>query len=168
MEARRIKTNEWQVFKSLRLPALKGDGDQFGQSYDKMKEYGDERWKEDTRKAAVSDEFYIVIGFEEQKPIGMSACIKRDDFGKIIAVWVEPESRGSGMGRVLVEETMNVVQSKTYELTVVDGNMPAISTYESLGFKTTGFSYVNSKGFREIEMIREPNRCVEPTNAGHA
>jgi hypothetical protein len=32
IEPRRIRTDEWQVFKTLRLSALEHDGEQFGQS----------------------------------------------------------------------------------------------------------------------------------------
>lgn len=31
--------------------------------------------------------------------------------------------------------------------------MPAIRTYEDLGFRANGFSYTNINGFREIEMV---------------
>jgi len=157
MEIRRLRANEWEMFKSLRLAALERDGDQFGQSYDVVKGYTDERWKEDAERAARSDDFFIVVGFDGAEPVGMSGCVRIDDFGKIIAVWVKPAHRGKGMGALLVRAAMDIVAAEQYKLTVVDHNRPAIRSYERLGFVPTGFSYMNEKGFREIEMIWESN-----------
>lgn len=153
IEIRRIRTDEWRVFRELRLAALEQDGEQFGQSFEEVSQLSDDRWQEDTVKAAESDEFYVVLAFGGPKPMGMSACVHREDFGKIIMVWVDPEYRGQAIGRLLVEKTMAEANLPRYKLTVVEGNMPAIRTYESLGFKPTGFAYMNTKGLREMEMI---------------
>jgi len=152
-ELRRIRTDEWQAFKTLRLAALEQNGEQFGQSYAEVSLLSDERWQEDTAKAAESDEFYVILAFDETTPVGMSACVRREDFGKIIMVWVDPQYRGSGIGRLLVEKTMAEAGAPSYRLTVVEGNTPAIRTYERLGFTPTGFAYRNSKGLREMEMV---------------
>ncbi len=163
IEARRMRPDEWRTFKSLRLAALERDGDQFGQSYEVVSGYTDAKWEEDSRKAADSDEFCIVLAFDGREPVGMSGCVRADDFGKIIAVWVEPSHRGGGIGGLLVKATMEVAGSDRYKLTVVEDNRPAIRTYEKLGFVGTGFSYVNHKGFREIEMVRAPGNQRDGT-----
>jgi GNAT superfamily N-acetyltransferase len=142
------------MYKSLRLAALEQDGDQFGQSFKLAEGYSDERWREDGRRAAESDGFYIVLAFDDAEPVGMSGCVRVEDFGKIIAVWVEPAHRGNGIGRLLVAATMDVVRAEWYKLTVVEANQSAIHVYQSLGFAPTGFSYVNGKGLREFEMAK--------------
>jgi ribosomal protein S18 acetylase RimI-like enzyme len=157
MEIRRLRADEWQVFKSLRLAALQQDGDQFGQSYDVVKNYTDERWQQDAERAATSDEFYVVLAFEWGTPVGMAGCIRTEDFGKIVAVWVDPAHRGQGLGRRLVQATMEIAACERYKLTVVADNHAAIQSYQRLGFVPTGFQYVNQKGFREMEMIWEAN-----------
>lgn len=153
VELRRIRTDEWRVFKTLRLAALEHGGEQFGQSYAEVSLLSDEKWQEDTAKAAESNEFYVILAFDETRPVGMSACVRREDFGKMIMVWVDPQYRGSGIGRLLVDRTMTEAGAPSYKLTVVEGNTPAIRTYEQLGFTPTGFAYTNSKGLREMEMI---------------
>ena len=157
MEIRRIEANEWEVFKSLRLTSLLKDGNQFGQSYEQVKDYSDARWKEETKKAAESTDFFLVLAFEETKPIGITGCVRTKDFGKIIAVWLDPTHRGKGIGRLLVSAIMDIAKCELYKLTVVEDNQPAIKTYENLGFTATGFTYMNPKGFKEIEMIRKKN-----------
>ncbi len=161
MEIRRIRADEWQVFKTLRLAALKQNGEQFGQVYEEVSAQSDEKWQEDTAMAAESDKFCVVLAFDETRPVGMSACVRPEDVGKIIMVWVDPEYRGQHIGRLLVDKTMAEAGLRHYKLTVVDGNMPAIKTYEGLGFTPNGFAYTNTKGFREIEMVldRENAEC---------
>ncbi len=155
MEIRRIRAEEWKVFKTLRLAALERDSKQFGQSYELLREYSDERWKEDTKKGAESNDLFLIFAFDNTEPVGMSACFITKEFGKIFAVWVKPEYRGNGLGRCLVQATIDIAVCKRYKLSVVEDNIPAIKTYNNLGFIATGFSYVNEKGFREIEMIKE-------------
>ena len=154
MEVRRIRSDEWLIFKSLRLAALERDGEQFGQLLEIAEGYDDARWLEDTKRAAESDGFFIVLALDGSEPVGMSGCVQTPSFGKIIAVWVEPEQRRKGIGRALGAATMAVVGSERFKLTVLENNRWAIRTYRSLGFMPTGFSYVNVKGLREIEMAR--------------
>jgi ribosomal protein S18 acetylase RimI-like enzyme len=160
MEIRRIKANEWEVFKSLRLTALQQDGNQFGQSYEQVKDYSDDRWKEETKKAAESADFFLVLAFEVDKPIGITGCVRTPDFGKIFTVWVGPAYRGKGIGRLLISTIMAIARCELYKLMVVQDNLPAIKTYENLGFTSSGFTYVNHKGFKEIEMILKPNNRI--------
>jgi len=153
VELRRIRAGEWRGFKTLRLAALEQDGEQFGQSYAEVSLLSDEKWQEDAAKAAESDEFYVILAFDQARPVGMCGCVRREDFGKIIMVWVDPQYRGSGIGRLLVDKIMTEAGAPSYKLTVVEGNTPAIRTYERLGFTATGFAYTNSKGLREMEMV---------------
>ncbi|MFB3894689.1 MAG: GNAT family N-acetyltransferase [bacterium] len=154
MEIRRIKAQDWEIFKSMRLAALLQNGNQFGQTYEQVKEYSDTRWQEETKKAAESDELYLVLAFDKDNPIGITGCVRTPDFGKIFAVWVDPPHRGKSIGRRLVSAIMDIAGCEVYKLTVVADNLPAIRTYANLGFVATGFSYMNDKGFKEIEMSR--------------
>ena len=94
METIRIRKNEWEIFKILRLKALELDGNQFGQSLEDVREYPDEKWQEDAMKAAESDEFYIVLAFDRGKAVGMTGCVRAKDFGKII------KHKGSDSGEI--------------------------------------------------------------------
>jgi len=154
IEIRRVWADEWRLFRDIRLAALEQDGDQFGQAYEDASRRTDAQWQEDAAMAAGSDEFLVVLALDGARAVGISGCIRREDFGKIIMVWVDPAYRGRGIGLRLVRATMAEARAPRYRLTVVEGNAPAIRTYERLGFTATGFSYVNGKGFREIEMER--------------
>ena len=152
-EIRRIRADEWRIFKKLRLTALKTDGDLFGRHYDEAARLDDETWQSQTIAAAVSDEFYILLAFEDNAEAGLCGCFRRDGFGKLFALWVDPDYRGRGIGRLLVTETMKAVDEHLCKLTVVEGNTAATGLYESLGFVRSGEGYVNDKGLRETEMV---------------
>ena len=65
--------------------------------------------------------------------------------GWIGLLYVEPEQRGSGIGRALLDEMKRYFQSKncdTLRLKVLSGNQRAIAFYEKYGFTA-----------REVEMI---------------
>lgn len=65
--------------------------------------------------------------------------------GWIGLLYVEPEQRGSGIGRALLDEMKRYFQSKncdTLRLKVLSGNQPAIAFYEKYGLTA-----------REVEMI---------------
>jgi len=154
-EIRRIRGSEWRLFKKLRLTALKDNGDLFGRHHEEAARFGDKVWQSQTIAAAVSDEFYFLLAFEDNEAAGLCGCLRREGFGKLFALWVVPEYRGRGIGGRLVTETVAAVDEPLYKLTVVEGNTAAVRLYESLGFALTGSGYVNDKGYREVEMVLE-------------
>ena len=73
---------------------------------------------------------------------------RKDDW--IGLLYVEPEQRGSGIGRALLDEMKRYFQSKNYDtlrLKVLSGNQRAIAFYEKYGLTA-----------REVEMITNCGR----------
>ncbi|MEM1982566.1 MAG: ribosomal protein S18-alanine N-acetyltransferase [Sulfolobales archaeon] len=71
----------------------------------------------------------------------VSAAIDRDGSGHIISIAVDPEYRGRGVGRLLME----AVESKCskdginrFKLEVAVSNLVAIKMYSSLGYRVSG------------------------------
>lgn len=60
------------------------------------------------------------------------------------ALFVDPETRGSGAGRLLVEHALSLIPSLTTD--VNEQNQQAIGFYEKLGFIVTGRSATDDHG----------------------
>ncbi len=89
VDIRRVRADEWRLFRDIRLAALEQDGDQFGQAYEDASRRTDGQWQEDTAMAAGSDELLVVLALDGARAVGISGCIRREVFGKIILVWVD-------------------------------------------------------------------------------
>lgn len=79
----------------------------------------------------------VVLADDEIVAITMLA--KRGKRGWIGGVGVVPEHRGKGIGRMMMQEIINVAKEdglEAVELEVIDTNTPAYNLYLSLGFKT--------------------------------
>ena len=61
--------------------------------------------------------------------------------GGLYAVWVDPNARGAGAGRALLEAAIEAATHRGYHrlvLEVGDHNAPAIALYARMGFEVTG------------------------------
>jgi [ribosomal protein S18]-alanine N-acetyltransferase len=91
------------------------------------------------------------------------------DEGSILNVAVRPESRGRGIGRLLVEAALSDLRSRGaafVALEVRPSNRAALSLYESLGFVATGrrIAYYDN---REDAVVMEYDMKRHGEN-GHA
>lgn len=67
----------------------------------------------------------IVVAFDENKKIYGTAFIKRDEFEKkICTLFVKPESRGLGVGTLLVEKSMEILGTTKPMITFADYKLP--------------------------------------------
>ena len=87
----------------------------------------------------------VIINHQPGQDVVFDAVHEPRKDGWIGLLYVEPEQRGSGIGRALMDEMKRYFQSKncdTLRLKVLSGNQPAIVFYEKYGLTA-----------REVEMI---------------
>jgi ribosomal protein S18 acetylase RimI-like enzyme len=85
----------------------------------------------------------LLVGYiweQDGKPVGTTIVSRRGstDVWVIGTVAVMPEARRKGIARQLVEAGIDLIKNNGGEkalLSVIDGNLPAFSLYESLGFE---------------------------------
>jgi ribosomal protein S18 acetylase RimI-like enzyme len=88
-----------------------------------------------------NENIFGMVAKLDGKIIGYSKFIKFQNNDQLEIIYVLPEYQGKGVGRKFWDEMQKYMTTgKKVIVDVVDGNLPAISWYESLGFVKNGKS----------------------------
>jgi ribosomal protein S18 acetylase RimI-like enzyme len=150
LEIRRLESKDAEIYKEIRIEALKANPEAFSSSYEEEKEYPLENFENRLNFG----NFYTFGAFVEYKLAGIVTLIletknKTNHRANIVAMFVYPEYRKCGIGRGLMTEAINkakeIKEVKQVYLSVTSSNDPAKNLYQSLGFKTYG---IDKNGLR--------------------
>ena len=136
---RRLMAEDAALYRELRLEALTNDPDAFSSTIDI------ERDRPLDRFAARLAESFVLAAFDGERPVGIAGFYvqpgpKHAHKGMLWGMYVRPETRGAGIGRMLVEAIVAHArgQVEILQLFVVADNLPARRLYQSLGFVEYG------------------------------
>lgn len=161
MEIRRLREDEWEAWRELRLRALADDPDAFGSTLERELAYSDALWRERTRLSAVSDRQAMFVAEEGARLGGCAgAFLGEDGTPSVVSMWVEAAARGRGVGRALlgaVEEWARRLGKRRLVLHIVDSNGRAEAMYARAGFRRTGRTrpLARACGLLRIEMEKD-------------
>lgn len=147
---RRLETEDWPLFREVRLAALQDAPEAFATTYRDVVDRDETFWREAT-------ELPCWLAFDEDDPVGMVRTGHSD--GKLphlLSMWVAPAARGSMAGRLLVRAAVDWARetgAAGIGLRVVTGNERARTFYQRCGFEETGASFTLPDGRPEIEMV---------------
>jgi ribosomal protein S18 acetylase RimI-like enzyme len=142
MLVRKLTEEDGEALWVLRLRALTDNPEAFATTYEETLASGRERLLEGLRQ---EESFYV--GAFEHGLIGMvyfrrEEGLKNRHKGRILSMYVQPESRGQGLGKALLQEVTAQVKQlvgvEQLHLTVVTTNVAARSLYHSMGFEVYG------------------------------
>jgi ribosomal protein S18 acetylase RimI-like enzyme len=143
MEIRRVRPDEWQALRDLRLRALRADPEAFGESLAVATERSDADWQTRADSADhasfVADAGHGLIGMVVGGP-----APDRPGIAAVYGMWVAPEARGQGIGAALLDAVEDWAHSAGYTfigLGVTTSNEPAIRLYEQKGYTDIGERY---------------------------
>lgn len=136
---RALAPDEWRQLRSIRLAALHHDPTAFARTHEEEAGYESERWQ---GRAAGGPDNQNFVATEGDVFVGLVAAHRPTSEGptELVSMWVSPEVRGRGVGRLLVEAVISWAADfdpPSVELWVTNGNRPAIGLYESCGFSVT-------------------------------
>lgn len=143
MDIRVLNAQDTQAYRTIRLNALKNSPESFGSSYEEEAAFGLGRFTKRITKLNSC----TFGAFEGHKLAGICNVSfqprkKMNHRAELFSMYVEPECRGKGFGKALIERAIkSVLERKTVQqiyLTVVSSNQTAKSLYESFGFETYG------------------------------
>jgi RimJ/RimL family protein N-acetyltransferase len=135
----RIKASEWQTLRDIRLRSLQDSPEAFGQRYDEAAATTDEEWKSIARSSATGNRrTWIFARDDTGSPIGVVQGRRRPPQDCLLfSMWVDPQARGLGVGRGLVDAIQDWADAWGAErvvLWVLAANEPAMRFYDRIGF----------------------------------
>jgi ribosomal protein S18 acetylase RimI-like enzyme len=157
----RITPQNVQLFKAVRLRALRDSPFAFGSTYARESLSTDDEW---LRRVAnwngVKGAGFLAI--DESEACGMAGSFL-DEMDStqalLVSMWTAPTHRMQGVGALLVRATLDWAQNSgasAMRLMVTSHNRPAQLFYERLGFTFTGVRepWPNDPAHFEYEMSR--------------
>jgi ribosomal protein S18 acetylase RimI-like enzyme len=139
MKIRILKQEDWKIWKSFRLEALKNSPENFGSSYEEELNWSDSDFQNALTK---SDIFGAFIDNSPASCAGFYSLnsVKTKHRGFIWGMYTRPEYRGQGIASALIQTIINYANSRVTQLhlTCVTNNLGAVTFYKKHGFKVYG------------------------------
>ena len=155
---REIDASDWQIWRMLRLRALREDPDAFASTLDSTLER-DARDGEAYWRGYFTRPGPALIAEVDGVPAGMARVVVEDGPAHLYSMWVAPEVRGRGVGAHLVMTCIDRLAAHRpglpLRLEVVETNLPARRLYSRCGFAVVG---PNPEDAAEIVMEHVPDR----------
>jgi RimJ/RimL family protein N-acetyltransferase len=168
---RKLKSNEAQVFRRIRLECLQNFPENFGTIYEdevvKPKLYFEEIIEQD------SADVFFFGAFIDNELIGIAGFVrgnrtKTRHRGEIVSMYVNPNFHGKRVGenllRELIKSAFDSEGLESIELTVVADNASAAKLYEKIGFEIFGvqknyFKFGDKYWDQKFMQIRKERFC---------
>jgi GNAT superfamily N-acetyltransferase len=159
VEVRRVRAEEWQAVKALRLEALQDTPIAYCERYDDAVGADDATWRERAEWGAEGGTGFQVLGWEGERPVATSVGYLDQGDVVLAAVYVTPSRRGQGLLDRLVDEVVAWARGRgapRLRLLVHESNGPAQRAYARLAFRVTGHRepYPLDPSTDEVEMAR--------------
>ncbi|MFJ7669213.1 GNAT family N-acetyltransferase [Lysinibacillus sp. NPDC097195] len=145
MAIRILQPSDAQLYQEVRLSALKNDPQAFGSTYEREVNFLLETVA--TRLEPTNDKFVLGAFHDDGSLVGIVTfmrdnSLKTSHKGSIFGMYVAPEGRGQGLGKLLMKELIKRAKNceglEQIKLTVVSNNSSAKQLYKSLGFELYG------------------------------
>ncbi|MET7843498.1 GNAT family N-acetyltransferase [Streptomyces sp. NPDC005356] len=143
LELRTLESDDWPLWRELRLVALAEAPYAFGSTLAQWQGSGDreECWRARLSIPGTHDLVALLDGL----PVGMASGVPGEgaENVELISMWVNPTARGKGVGDYLIQAVERWAAERgaaTLRLSVMPDNRKATALYERHGFTDTGES----------------------------
>lgn len=138
-EVRRLRADETGLLRDVRLRALREAPASFATTYGDASAKPDEYWAD---MAAEDARRVTIVAVDGDRGVGLVSGWLLDSGNAWLArLWVDPEARGAGLGRRLIEAVADWAAERGaswLELSVTANNLAASELYARAGFAETG------------------------------
>ena len=143
---RRVRAQEWEWLRVIRLRALADTPMAFGSTLANEQRQPDEFWRSRAAGGAADHDRATFIAERDGVWVGMGTCVLQEESAGtrpawIFGMWVEPAVRRQGTAQALLRGLAAWAWERCADvlnLHVTATNGPAIALYERLGFHATG------------------------------
>jgi GNAT superfamily N-acetyltransferase len=137
--------DDWVVFREIRLRSLLDSPDAFGSTYGEESSQTERAWRDWAAGRWRGGMAQAFAGLDAAGDVVGTATGAEFDaepgVGRLYAMWVAPDARGAGIGRVLVDAVTGWTRARgctRLVLSVTETNEGARRFYEHCGFADTG------------------------------
>lgn len=145
---RRVRPQDWQALRDLRLEALGDTPIGFLESLETAQVLDDTAWRARAARGADGGDSFQVLAWLDGRAVGTVVCFPeaaggghRSDAAWLAAVYVAPAARGAGLLGALIEPAAGWARERgrtVLRLEVHEDNARARRAYARLGFMETG------------------------------
>jgi ribosomal protein S18 acetylase RimI-like enzyme len=135
----RVDESNWEVYRDVRLAMLSDAPRAFWSTYEDAAARSDEQWQQ------LVTHLDTWLALRDGRPVGSVGTFQHPEGppgeGVLVGMWVDPQARGHGVGRRLVQTVLDHAASRGLTRVVLDvahENAAARTLYEQLGFAPTG------------------------------
>jgi ribosomal protein S18 acetylase RimI-like enzyme len=140
----RLAPHEWPAYRDLRLRALADAPDAFGSTFAREAARSDDEWRERLATGAGSPSHLPLVAIVDDAFVGLAwgrLDEQQPEIAYLFQVWVAPEVRGRGVGRLLVDAVIawaRTAGALVLRLGVACGDTAAVRLYRRAGFVDDG------------------------------
>jgi len=143
MDVRRIRADEWRLWREARLRMLREEAAYFSTRYEDAVREPDAVWQGWTAEAAAGTDKVLYVAEVDSDVLGVVGGFRRLDPGEVqlISLWVDPDARGRGVAQALIRAVAGWARERGAErvvLFVQEANAPGRALYLRAGFRPTG------------------------------
>jgi len=158
MQIKKLTQEDWELWRSFRLEALKNSPESFGSSYEEELNWSDTDFQNTLTK---NDIFGIIIHHSLVSCASFYSLNldKMKHRGFIWGMYTRPHHRGKGCASAIIQAIINHAKSHVTQLhlTCVTSNLNAVEFYQKHGFKIYGTEpralKINNTFFDEHLMV---------------
>ncbi len=142
IEVRSLRAGDGGVLREVRLAALAANPGAFLETHEEVAADADDLWAARAAASTGEGDQLVLVAFDGERPVGMAGIAR--DIGQrrrhratLWGVWLDPECRGRGVGRRLVQGALDWATTagvRAVYLEVVENEDPSWSLYGRLGF----------------------------------
>jgi GNAT superfamily N-acetyltransferase len=157
-DIQRLKADEGERLRAIRLRALRDAPDAFGSTFEESAARPLSSWRRQLT------EMVTLVAVIDGADAGLARGARhpgKPGVAMLLSMWVAPDARRKGIGAALIDAVAEWARAENLThllLEVADQNAPAAALYSSKGFKPTGMTSTLPP---PREHIREHERMLE-------